>query len=193
MTPGSLILLHSLRATAATWGDLPEMLRSYGLDVIAPDIREGEGARYVARASLVIAATAPQMPLVLVAYGSAGPLLPAVAAAQRAAHRRVGAYVFVDAELPMPRRAPARGHGHEHGAKEETEVPVPPDWPEAPCGYLGTSYEYALQLRQAELRGWPARTLEPQPARAGGTLEHSGGTTARGGVAQALSELIATL
>nr|WP_245627659.1 hypothetical protein [Actinomadura oligospora] len=87
------------------------MLRSYGLDVVTPDIPDLDGVRYVARASLIIAATAPDVPLVLVGHGSAGPLLPAIATAQRAAHRPVGGYVFVDASLPRAARA-FQDHSH---------------------------------------------------------------------------------
>jgi hypothetical protein len=165
VTPGSLILLHTPGASSAAWGDLPEMLRSYGLDVIAPDIREDTAVRYVARASLVIAATAPTVPLVLVGYAGSGPLLPALATAQRAAHRPVGGYVFVDSELPAP-----GGDG---------EVPVPADWPEAPCGYLVTvQTPESPAARQARLRGWQVRILAPAAGES---------------VAQALSELVATL
>ncbi|RAY13574.1 hypothetical protein DPM19_18010 [Actinomadura craniellae] len=149
MTPGTLVLLHAPYATAAAWGELPELLRDQGLDVVAPDVRDGSGIRYVGRAALVIAATAPTPPLVLVGRGGAGPLLPAVAAAQRAAHRQVGAYVFFDAELPRPRR----GHDHVPGVEQEPQVPA--DWPEAPCGYLRTADRYEQEARQAELRGWP--------------------------------------
>lgn len=95
---GTVILLHSPDASSGAWGDLPEMLRSYGLDVVAPDIPGAAGMRYVARASLVIAATAPTAPLVLVGHRAAGPLLPAIGTAQRAAHRAIGGYVFIDAE-----------------------------------------------------------------------------------------------
>ncbi|REE97063.1 hypothetical protein [Thermomonospora umbrina] len=181
MTPGSLILLHPPRATAGDWGDVPELLRAYGLDVIAPDIREGGGMRYVARASLVIAAAGPAVPLVLVGHGAAGPLLPAVAAAQRAAHRPVGGYVFVDADLPVHRR-PADDHAHGHGPAnvngQEDDAPVPADWPEAPCGYLGTAEEHGPPVRQARLRGWQVRT----------------GAGAEGAtVARALRDLVAAL
>lgn len=175
MTPGSLVLLHAPGAAAASWGDLPEMLRSYGLDVIAPDVPDGTGAGYVARVSLIIGASGPSVPLVLVARGAAGPLLPAVALAQRAAHRPIGGYVFVDADLPRPLRA------HDHDAPRDA-VPIPPDWPEAPCGYLRTHSDRSASprrdetVRQARLRGWPVVEHEPPAA-----------------VAQALSELVATL
>ncbi|MFG1998008.1 hypothetical protein ACGFNU_02535 [Spirillospora sp. NPDC048911] len=179
MTPGTLVLLHAPQASSVAWGDLPEMLRSYGMDVIAPDVPDG-GTRYVARASLIIAATAPSSPLVLVAYGAAGPLLPAVALAQRAAHRKVGGYVFVDAELPRLRRQ----HDHDEA---EPPAPVPTDWPDAPCGYLlthGTRKDGSIAqpdereqaMREATLRGWPVVEHRPPSA-----------------AAQSLSELIATL
>ncbi|GAA2429130.1 hypothetical protein GCM10010191_48020 [Actinomadura vinacea] len=156
MTPGTLVLLHAPYARPSAWGDLPEMLRLHGLDVITPDVPDSSGPRYVARASLVISATAPTAPLVLVAHGGAGPLLPGIALAQRAAHRKIGGFVFLDAELPRTAR-----HRHDH---DEAAVPVPPDWPEAPCGYLrglkdggdargGESDDQAV--REARLRGWP--------------------------------------
>lgn len=178
MTPGSLVLLHAPRASAASWGDLPEMLRSYGLDVIAPDVPDGDGASYVARASLIIAATAPAVPLVLVAHGEAGPLLPALALAQRAAHRKVGGYVFVDAVLPRVRREHDHDHDHEHDGGDPAPAPVPSDWPEAPCGYLRTHADRTAAdhgpsaagreqaVRQARLRGWPVIEHEPPAAAA---------------------------
>ncbi|MFC9977917.1 hypothetical protein ACFVH6_44125 [Spirillospora sp. NPDC127200] len=185
MTPGSLVLLHAPLGSAGAWGDLPEMVRSYGFDVIAPDVPDAAGARYVARASLIIAAAYPSVPLVLVGHGAAGPLLPAVALAQRAAHRKVGGYVFIDADLPRARRP--HDHDHGHGEDAAPPVPVPDDWPDAPCGYLRTHADRAAEpdgagadrteaLREARLRGWPMVQHEPPAA-----------------VAQALSELIATL
>jgi hypothetical protein len=182
MTPGTLVLLHDPADTAAGWGPLPETLRSYGLDVVAPDVRGVEGMRYVARAALVIAATAPRAPLILVGHGAVGPLLPSIAVAQRAAHRPVGGYVFIDARLPRARRAPqsadpGQGHGHDHGDghPETPEAPVPDDWPEAPCGYLQLSTAYDQEARQASLRGWPVAACE------------------QADVAQALHKLIVTL
>jgi alpha/beta hydrolase family protein len=106
MTPGTLVLLHSPLTTAAAWGALPERLRAAGLDVAVPEISDDDRApyagRYVARAALEIMAYGPAQPLVLVAHSGAGPLSPAVGGAQRAAHRRIGGYVFCDAGLPAP-------------------------------------------------------------------------------------------
>jgi len=181
VTPGTIVLLHAPYGAAASWGDLPEMLRSYGMDVIAPDVADAAGPRYVARASLIIAATAPTAPLVLVGHGAAGPILPGIAVAQQAAHRKVGGYVFVDAELPRPFRPDAahdHDHAHDHeGEPDERVVAGPADWPDAPCAYLATDLEErAQEIRQARLRGWPVAEHEPPIA-----------------VAQSLSELITTL
>ncbi|TDC38515.1 hypothetical protein E1281_39125 [Actinomadura sp. KC345] len=175
MTPGSLVLLHAPNAGAGSWGDLPEMLRSYGLDVVAPDVPDATGPRYIARVSLTVTATDPVAPLVLIAHGAAGPLLPGIALAQRAAHRPVGGYVFVDADLPRPMHLHGEGSPHE-------ELPMPPDWPEAPCGYLRTHSDRAgpsghdEAVREARLRGWPVTEHEPPAA-----------------VAQSLSELVTVL
>ncbi|TDB79272.1 hypothetical protein E1264_35720 [Actinomadura sp. KC216] len=174
MTPGTLVLLHEPHSTAAAWGDLPEMLRSYGLDVIAPDVPDDTGPRYIARVSLTITATDPVPPLALAAHGTAGPLLPGIALAQRAAHRPIAGYVFIDADLPRPPR-----HDHE---SPQNDVPMPPDWPEAPCGYLRThadrtaSSGHDQAIREARLRGWPVTEHEPPTA-----------------VAQSLSELLMEL
>jgi pimeloyl-ACP methyl ester carboxylesterase len=45
-------------------------------------------------------------------------------------------------------------------------VPVAPDWPDAPCGFLQLSSSYDGPARQASLRGWPvAGSGEPRPGR----------------------------
>lgn len=167
MTPGTIVLLHSPLTTASAWGALPEALGAY--DVVVPEVADDDSppylGRYVARAALEIAAARVRPPVVLVAHGDAGPLLPSIGAAQRAAHRLVGAYVFVDAELPRAR--PSR-RGYASGEVPEgvalrvrdagffaEEPPLPQDWPDAPCGYLRTSEGHEGPARQARLRGWP--------------------------------------
>jgi hypothetical protein len=100
-----------------------------------------------------------------VAHGDAGPLLPPIGAAQRAAHRLVGAYVFGDAELPRAAPRPRRGYAdgevpagvtlRTRGAEFfAEEPPMPQDWPDAPCGYLRTSARHEDQAGQARMRGW---------------------------------------
>lgn len=39
-------------------------------------------------------------------------------------------------------------------------LPMPGDWPDAPCGYLRLSPAYDASARQAALRGWPVRRRE---------------------------------
>jgi len=132
MTPGTLVLLGFPPA-----GRLHDELRAAGHRLLVPDPRDApeSGHRYVAGTALQIGAADPRTPLVLVAHGLAGPLMPALGGAQRAAHRLVGGYVFVDAELPVPAG----------------------DWPDAPCGYLATS-QGDPRLDAARLRAW--RTAE---------------------------------
>jgi pimeloyl-ACP methyl ester carboxylesterase len=149
MTPGTVVLLHGPLDDAAAWADLSERLSSCGLAVIAPDLPAAEGMRYVAQAALVIAATKPEPPLLLVGQGGAGPLLPALAMAQRAAHRPVSGYLFLDADLPVPAQGGAAAHSH-----DDTAPQAPADWPDAPCGYLRISERYEQQVKVAALRGW---------------------------------------
>ena len=72
---------------------------------------------------------APQQPLVIVARGGACAALPAVALAQRTAHRRVGGYLLVDPKPPAG-----------------TDV-----WPDAPVHVITTDEQIA---RTSTLRGW---------------------------------------
>jgi hypothetical protein len=165
MTPGTLVLLHSPLTTASAWGSLPAALGAY--DVVVPEITDDDrppyAGRYVARAALEITAAGVRPPLVLVAHGDAGPLLPPIGAAQRAAHRLVGGYVFLDARLPgpgtsrpyrkeeVPEGVTVRDRGGDFLAEEP---PMAQDWPDAPCGYLATSGRYEDQVRQARMRDW---------------------------------------
>jgi hypothetical protein len=107
--PAALVLLHSPLTGRAVWGRLPGVLRDRGFPVVVPEVTGDDeppfAARYVARAALEIAAAAPPEALVLVGHSGAGPLLAQVGASQRAARRRLGGYVFLDAGLPTPRGA----------------------------------------------------------------------------------------
>jgi hypothetical protein len=215
MTPGTLVLLHSPLTTASAWGSLPEALGAY--DVVVPEVTDDDrppyAGRYVARAALEIAAAGAKPPVVLIAHSAAGPLLPPIGAAQRAAHRLVGGYVFVDAQLPGPARAsrldqaeafapgfaeflnaggtfpdwesPAGVTLRPRGKDFFTEeLPMPQDWPDAPCGYLRTSTACEAQARQARLRGWTVAEHE---------AGHFGAVDDPGGIAKALAALIAAL
>lgn len=177
MTPGTLVLLHSPLTTASAWDSLAGALGAH--HVVVPEVTDDDRApyagRYVARAALEITAAGVRPPVVLVGHGGAGPLLPALGGAQRAAHRLVGGYVFLDADLPGPPRASRRDliRSEDAGITPDweqppasvtlrprgdefftEELPMAQDWPDAPCGYLRTSVTYAGQAGQAEMRGW---------------------------------------
>lgn len=191
MTPGTIVLLHSPLTTASAWGDLPAALT--GHRVVVPDITDDDrppyAARYVARAALEITAAAPEPPILLIAHSGAGPLLPAIGAAQRAAHRLVGGYVFLDATLPGPAQTTRLDQLKTHAPDFEQfldagntfpdyppppgitlrprakdffteQLPMPQDWPDAPCAYLRTSAAYEADARQAKMRGWPVAEQE---------------------------------
>ncbi len=169
-----LVLLHSPLATVEQWGRLPEELREAGVRCAAVEVNDDDqppyAARYIARASLEIAKAAPEAPLLLVAEGAAGALVPQVGGAQRAAHRPVAGYVLVDALLPQPGVAtradlraaqlpgttedprPARPRPPEFFTEP---LPLVADWPDAPCGYLLTTEHYRPCARMARMRGWP--------------------------------------
>jgi len=120
MDVGTLVLLHSPFARASTWGSLPASLRGRGHDVLVVDVDDDDhapfAAAYVAQAALQISAADPRMPLTLIGHSGAGPLLPQIGYAQRAARRQVGAYLFLDSRLP---RAGASRLDLMHDADEE--------------------------------------------------------------------------
>ncbi len=166
---------------------LADRLAEYGLTAVRPEVGGDEhpphAARYVARASLEVnRLVAPDAPTALVAEGGAGPLLGAVGAAQRAAHRPVFGYVLVDAFLPQPgsptRADVARSQSPEGADPDTAALPGEPpgyrteplptvsDWPDAPCGYLLTDPDLRHAARLAELRGWSVREAAPRDASA---------------------------
>lgn len=61
---------------------------------------DGPSATEAARICAAINADPPEGPMTIVAFGEAALMLPAVALAQRAAHRRVREYVLVDPRIP---------------------------------------------------------------------------------------------
>lgn len=63
-------------------------------------------------------------------------------------------------------------------------VPMPADWPDAPCGYLRLSPAYDAVARRAGARGWPVRVL---------TEGHFAALTKPQQVATALLDLIAAM
>ncbi|MET9710078.1 hypothetical protein ACFW3Z_16675 [Nocardiopsis alba] len=163
--------------------DLHALGRTAVLPEVTDDRTAPHAARYVARASLEInRLVATDEPTVLVARGDSGPLLGAVGAAQRAAHRPVLGYVLVDAPLPRP-GSPTREEisrdqgltgipaGVDEPAGYRTErLPTVPDWPDAPCGYLLTDPAYAHPAHLAGMRGWTVRDTVAEPGRTAAEL-----------------------
>ena len=92
---------------------------------------DGPPEALATRMCAAIAALAPAPPLLIVADGARALLLPAVALAQRSAHRRVSGYLLIDPELPA----------------------VTDGWPDAPVTIAASDPEGWLGV-QARLRGW---------------------------------------
>ncbi len=207
------VLAHSPLVGPASWGDLPEVLRARGQDVVVVDVTDDDRApyasRYVARAALQVRDAVGAAPVVLVGHSGAGYLLPLLGAARRALRSPVAAYVFCDAGLPPTRpmsrldllalemtpddvrdfiahldsggrypdwtdddlrdlvpgdevRAALVASLRPRAADFYRELlPVAPDWPDAPCGFLQLSAGYDQPARSAASRGWPVVTVEP--------------------------------
>jgi pimeloyl-ACP methyl ester carboxylesterase len=105
----TLVLAHSPLTGAAAWGELPDVLRERGHEVVlldvTDDVEPSYASRYVARAAVQIAAARPARPVHLVGHSGAGYLLPQIGAARRSARERVAGYVFLDAGAPHGRDA----------------------------------------------------------------------------------------
>ncbi|MEZ5117587.1 MAG: hypothetical protein R2737_15100 [Candidatus Nanopelagicales bacterium] len=123
-------------------------LAAAGIAVLAPDVPDLEDevaergiavatAHWVAELAVALGSARPAEPVLLVAHGAGGPMLPALGFSQRAARRSVCGYVLVDGTLPR------------HG--------IAPDWPDAPVVALvstSASDEVRAEALQARLRGW---------------------------------------
>jgi hypothetical protein len=137
MISGTVLLLGE-----APWGPLPDELERLSLDVLEVPVEESDPQRYLTGVVVAVRSARPVDPLVLLATGSAGALLPEVGRALVIAGRRIGGYLFVDASLPGRPDA---------GLLDPVQLG---DWPDAPCGYL-TSTGHEAEARLARLRGWP--------------------------------------
>ena len=137
-------------ASWPTRRELAAELMAYGIPVLllseAPAVEEGldlktATAHWVAHNAIAIAEAQPERPVLLVASGAAGSLLPALGFSQRASRRPVAGYVVVDGSLPKPGAA---------------------DWPDAPVTYVATSSpddaDASSIVKQAEMRGWTVET-----------------------------------
>lgn len=101
----TLVLVSGPLDAPGWWDVATPALSSFDLPVTAPqDLSDGPlfGVSWIASVAQSLHASGVDGPLVMVAHGCAGPLLPALARTQRAGGRQIGAYVFVDATLPRP-------------------------------------------------------------------------------------------
>jgi hypothetical protein len=110
--------------------DLLSALRDRGVSVIDIDLPSADAAPLSVRACAAILQAGPVSPMLVVAVGSGASLLPAVALAQRTAHRAVAGYVLI----------------------EPDSDPSAQDWPDAPVLVVGV--EGGAALHRARLRGW---------------------------------------
>lgn len=168
MQPGAVVVVSGPLGPWAAGRRLAEYDRLPHPVVVAEPVAERPpyAVAWLATAARRLLAAAPPAPLLLLAHGTAGPLLPALARTQKAAGRRVGGYVFADAALPragspshldLLRAAdgatadavhdalhadggswpPEAAHPGDHDFWTE-RLPPAPDWPDAPCAYLRT-------------------------------------------------------
>ena len=98
-------------------------------DVIAVEPVPGPDGSLGARICAAIRLLDPPAPLVIVAFGPGALHLPAVALAQRSAHKRVVGYLLIEPELPK----------------------VADVWPDAPVCVVSSDEWTSTQVR---LRGW---------------------------------------
>lgn len=163
---GTVVLLPAAELPATPfepWGDQRSIaggLVGYGVNtyvVPAPepadpglDLKTAT-AHWVAHIALNLTQAQPIKPILLVAHGAAGQLLPAIGFAQKASRRPVAGYVVIDGQLPKVGAA---------------------DWPDAPVTFIRTNnandaassgsgtlpmageVEPQDPARVAELRGW---------------------------------------
>ncbi|NQU36014.1 MAG: hypothetical protein HQ526_00275 [Actinobacteria bacterium] len=129
--------------------ELAAELMAYGINVYlvpqAPEPGETLDARtatahWVAHNAVTLTAERPNKPILLVATGSAGAMMPAVGFSQKASRRPVSGYVVIDGVLPKAGAA---------------------DWPDAPVTYVRTTADPAAMAaaREAGLRGWTVETV----------------------------------
>lgn len=100
---GTVVLVHSPLIGPLVWSGVAKALLARRHRVVAPDLRVAPAAgppywsRHVGAVVAALAEVPAESPLILVGHSGGGVLLPAIAAAAR---RPIGAYLFVDADLP---------------------------------------------------------------------------------------------
>ena len=101
------VLIHSPLVGPLTWSLVAEDMRRRGIDVLAPTLHDGDtGLPYWQQCATAMSGALEGVPadraLILIGHSGAGPLLPAIG---WSSGHRIGAYVFVDAGLPLDGRS----------------------------------------------------------------------------------------
>ncbi len=98
------VLVHSPLVGPLAWSLVAEELRQREIDIVVPALHDTEGSdvpywqQHAASVKQAVASLPKDRALVLAGHSGAGPLLPAVS---QSCGYRVGAYIFVDAGLPL--------------------------------------------------------------------------------------------
>jgi pimeloyl-ACP methyl ester carboxylesterase len=98
------VLVHSPLVGPLTWSLVAEELRQREIDTVVPVLHDTESSeapcwrQHVASVTQAVTSLPEDRALVLVGHSGAGPLLPAIG---QSCGYRVGAYIFVDAALPL--------------------------------------------------------------------------------------------
>jgi len=105
------ILIHSPLVGPLTWSLVAEDMRRHGIDALAPTLHEGDNGlpywrQFVTAMLGALEAVPADRALTLIGHSGAGPLLPTIG---RNSGRRIGAYIFVDAGLPLGGRSRLEG------------------------------------------------------------------------------------
>lgn len=130
--PASVVVLPSEQ-----WPDRAAViaaLRATGLPVVDIDLPAAHAAPRSVRTCAALLQAEPATPMRVIAHGDGAELLPAVALAQRTAHRAVADYVLIAPDAD----------------------PSAQDWPDAPVTVIAS--EGHPSLHRAQLRGWSAIT-----------------------------------
>ncbi len=98
------VLVHSPLVGPLTWSLVVQELRQREIDIVVPALYDAESSdvpywqQHAASVKQAVASLPQDRALVLVGHSGAGPLLPAIG---QSCGYRVGAYIFVDAGLPL--------------------------------------------------------------------------------------------
>lgn len=121
-------------------GELVSAMAGCGIRFVDIDLPSAHPAPFATRVCAAIGAARPASPVVIVAPPASAPHLPAIALAQRSAHRRVTGYVIL-----------------EPGLIQTGSIPTGVDWPDAPVACLSMG---VTEPAWVSLRGWQGLLID---------------------------------